>query len=176
MREKLTIRALKYPDIPHYDWEVELLEEASTHVICIGLPGRKLVHHTKQKVFDFDSCSIEFYSLEHWVTVSADIVNGALQQYYCNIAMPAIRDKSKSTVSFIDLDLDLVRRSLNLPWKVVDVEEFHTNQVKYGYPSSLVVEAKQQLQELQNRVRKSLFPFDGKLQFFIDQVIEQNHG
>lgn len=176
MREKLTIRALKYPDIPHYDWEVELLEEASTHVICIGLPGRQLLHHTKRKVFDVDNCSIEFYSLEHWFTVSADIVNGALQQYYCNIAMPAIRYKSKCTISFIDLDLDLVRRSPNLPWEVVDVEEFHANRVKYGYPSSLVEEAQQQLQALQNRVHKSLFPFDGKLQVFIDQVIEQNHG
>lgn len=65
----------------------------------MGLLGRRLIHHTRQKVFEVDNCSVEFYSLEHWVTVSADIVNGALQQYYCSIAMPARRDNG--TVSFI---------------------------------------------------------------------------
>lgn len=166
------IRALKYPNVPHYNWDVELLEEAPGHVICMGRPGRKLAHHTKQKVFNIHNYSVEFYSFEDWFTVSADIEDGLIQQYYCNVSMPAVRDGN--TISFIDLDLDLVQRSLNRPWEVVDVDEFQTNRVKYGYPSSLIGEAEQKLNDLQIRVREGQFPFDGKLKFYIDQVIEQN--
>lgn len=165
----VTIRALKYPNIPHYEWGVELVEENDQYVICMGQPGRQLLHHTRQKVFTFQDHTVEFYSFEQWFTVSMGIENGAIRQYYCNIAMPVIRDGD--TISFVDLDLDYVKKAPDEPWQVIDMVEFHENAKKYHYPQTLMKQAEDGLRELQERVRESQFPFDGKIQSYIKQVI-----
>jgi protein associated with RNAse G/E len=80
----------------------------------LGEYGRKLHHHTKQKIFTVNNRTIEFFSFVSWFTVSADVVNGKIEQYYCNINEPARIDGN--TVSFVDLDLDNIQR--NGEWKV----------------------------------------------------------
>jgi protein associated with RNAse G/E len=107
--------------------------------------------------------TIEFFSFESWFTVSADVIDGQIKQYYCNINEPAKRNGH--VVSFVDLDLDYVFRSGE--WKVVDEEEFIANSVKFGYPAELIERAQYELAKLQRRVGEKQFPFDGTLERFI---------
>jgi hypothetical protein len=164
--KQITIKALKFGDRPHYEWETTLLEKTDTYIIVLGERGRKLQHHTKQKIFTVDNWTIEFFSFESWFTVSADVVDSKITQYYCNVNEPAKIDGA--TVTFVDLDLDYVQRSGE--WRVVDEDEFVHNAVLFGYPDELVRTARQELFRLQERVRNKQFPFDGTIDRFIGSI------
>jgi protein associated with RNAse G/E len=129
----------------------------------LSKPGRKLRHHTKQSIFTIDNWTIEFFSFDSWFTVSADIMEGRIGQYYCNINEPA--KIQGNMVSFVDLDLDYVQR--NGEWMVVDEDEFVSNAVKFSYPNALIHRAKAELVGLQTLISKGQFPFDGTLDRFI---------
>jgi protein associated with RNAse G/E len=166
MDNLITIQALKYGNLLHYEWNTTLLEKTDSHIFVLGEYGRKLNHYTKQKVFTVEAWTIEYFSFDSWFTVSADVVSGKIQQFYCNINQPAkIKD---NTVSFVDLDLDYIQR--NGEWKVVDEDEFESNAIKFDYPEALIYKARQELLGLKELIRKKLFPFDGSLEKFVDSV------
>ncbi|WP_409346289.1 DUF402 domain-containing protein [Paenibacillus sp. MBLB4367] len=166
MKTNMTIQAMKYGNRLHYEWNTALLEKTESHLFVLGEYGRKLQHYTKQKVFTVENWTIEFFSFESWFTVSADVRNGSIEQYYCNINEPA--QIKGSTVTFVDLDLDLIQR--NGEWKVVDEDEFAINSVKLSYPEALIERAKHELESLQTRIANKRFPFDGSLERFIDRI------
>ncbi|MCY9659752.1 DUF402 domain-containing protein [Paenibacillus chondroitinus] len=166
MDNQITIQALKYGNVPHYQWNTTLLEKTDSHIFVLGQKGRQLHHYTKQKVFTMETWTIEFFSFDSWFTVSADIVGGKVRQYYCNINQPAKLDGN--TVSFIDLDLDYIQ--ISGEWMVVYEDEFASNSVKFAYPTDLIQQARQELEGLKERVRHNLFPFDGSLAKHIARV------
>lgn len=163
MRNQITIQALKYGNQQHYEWNTEVLEKSETYIVVLGEYGRKLHHHTKQKVFTINNWTIEFFSFDSWFTVSADIVDGRIHQYYCNINEPA--KINQDVVSFVDLDLDYIQR--NGEWKVVDEEEFQINAVKFAYPDELIRKAREELENLKICILNKQFPFDGTIERFI---------
>jgi len=146
--------------VPHYEWTAAVVSQGDGCVICHGAPGRRLIHHTKGRVFIADTWSVEFYSFSEWFTVSVDVdVDGVLQRY-CNIAEPARLDGD--VLSFVDLDLDLVWRR-GSGWQVVDEDEFAVNAARFTYPPPLVAAARTALEGLRARVEGKGFPFDGTL-------------
>lgn len=158
MGQIINIRALKYPNIIHYEWQGELIEETADYIMVLCKPGRKLNHYTKGKTFTINNTSLEFFSLKEGYTVAMEIVNGEITSYYCNIAKPSVF--SNNSLSFVDLDLDLVKQS-NEDWRVIDIEEFENNSTKYNYPSELKEAAIQGLEVLKNMAKRKVFPFDG---------------
>ncbi|MDY0393977.1 DUF402 domain-containing protein [Virgibacillus halophilus] len=102
------IKALKYPNLPHYEWEGEILQISSDYVLVKSKPGRQLIHHTKNAVFTINNTSLEYFSLKEWFTAAMEIDEGNIVSYYCNVAKPCLLNNS--VLSFIDLDLDLVRK------------------------------------------------------------------
>lgn len=158
---------MKYGDRPHYEWVTNVLVRRPTFVICYGPPGRPLLHYTKQKTFVADNWSVEFFSTEEWFTVSIDIVAGEIRQHYCNIAEPA--RLVDGVLSFVDLDLDLVRRTGN-DWMVVDEDDLERNASRFGYPASLVATARMELAQLRARIDNCGFPFDGTLEPYVAKV------
>lgn len=159
MDNQITIQALKYGNLLHYEWNTTLLEKTDSHIVVLGQKGRQLHHYTKQKVFTMDTWTIEFFSFDSWFTVSADIVGGEIKQYYCNINQPAKIEGQ--TVSFVDLDLDYIW--VNGQWRVVDEDEFASNAIKFAYPDTLIHQARQELENLKQRVLGNQFPFDGSI-------------
>jgi protein associated with RNAse G/E len=162
----VTIQALKYGNLLHYEWNTTLLEQTDSHIFVLGEYGRQLNHYTKGKIFTVENWAIEFFSLDSWFTVSADVVGGTINEYYCNINQPAMINGR--VVSFVDLDLDLVYR--NDRWMVIDEDEFAYNAVKFGYPEELMLRAKRELESLQERVERKRFPFDGSIEQFINRI------
>ncbi|WP_254450398.1 DUF402 domain-containing protein [Cohnella herbarum] len=152
----------------HYEWDTLLLEQTSTYIIVLGEYGRKLHHHTKQKIFEIDNWTVEFFPFDCWFTVSADVNNGVITQYYCNINEPANLSEDGETVSFVDYDLDLIQR--NGKWMIVDEDEFEQNSILYSYPQGLIKRVRQEMANLQNRIENHHFPFDGTLERFIDRI------
>lgn len=164
----IKIKALKFPDILHYEWEGELLSHTPDYVLVLCKPGRKLFHHTKNKVFSINNTSLEFFSLKEWFTVAMEVEDGNIVSFYCNVAKPSVIINDQ--ISFIDLDLDYIQDK-NKEWKVVDEDEFETNSIKYKYPAELKNEALKALAKLKEEVRTGKFPFN-------NQVISQleNHN
>lgn len=163
----LKLHSLKYGNIAHYDWEMTLLEEREGFLIAEGKAGRPLKHHTKGQTFIIPHASLEVYALEEGFTVSFDILDGKVISIYCNVSEPCIRNGVD--VSFIDLDLDLLWNEA-LGWHVVDEDEFEENRRKLSYPDHVVAYARQALNDLQERTRQRLFPFDGSLNAKIAQI------
>ncbi|MDO3412631.1 DUF402 domain-containing protein [Saccharibacillus sp. CPCC 101409] len=164
---KLNVHALKYGDIAHYDWEMELLEERADCLIAQGTAGRKLRHHTKGQVFEIPHASLEVYALKDGYTVSFDIAEGRLISIYCNAALPCVR--TGSDLSFVDLDLDLLWNEAE-GWHVVDEDEFAVNCNRFGYPAEVIDAAERSIRELQARAESKLFPFDGSLDDLLNRI------
>ena len=156
----IKIRALKFPDILHYEWEGELLRHTREYVLVLCKPGRKLIHHTKNKEFTVNNTSLEFFSLKEWFTAAMEMENGNVVSAYCNVAKPSVF--SNDVISFIDLDLDYIREK-NEEWKVVDEDEFESNSIKYKYPIELKNEAVRALAKLKEEIRKGKFPFNNQI-------------
>jgi protein associated with RNAse G/E len=166
LNQQVLIQALKYGDHLHYEWETTLLEKTDTHVFVLGKYGRELRHYTKGKTFTVENWTIEFFPLDSWFTVSADIIEGEITQYYCNICEPARMNGRE--VTFVDLDIDLVYR--NGRWMVVDEDEFTVNALKFSYPPELIERVKKELKDLEQRIEQKQFPFDGSIEKFIEAV------
>lgn len=160
MKDMIHMKALKYPNIPHYDWEGEVLEKTDDYIMVLCEAGRKLVHHTKNKVFTVKNASLEYFSLTQWYTAAVEIEDDKIKSYYCNVAMPSVIEDNE--ISFIDLDLDLVKEQ-NEDWKVVDEDEFEENSVTFNYPTELKNGALQALEQLKTRVEQKEFPFNKEI-------------
>jgi uncharacterized protein len=156
----IKIKALKYPDILHYEWEGELLRSTPDYVLVLCKPGRKLIHHTKNKVFTINNTSLEYFSLNEWFTAAMEMEEGKVVSAYCNVAKPS--DFHNGEISFIDLDLDYIKEK-NEEWKVVDGDEFEVNSIKYKYPVELKNDAVVALAKLKEDVRLGNFPFNNQV-------------
>ncbi|MEA3319533.1 MAG: DUF402 domain-containing protein [Bacillota bacterium] len=157
MSEVINIKALKYPETLHYEWEGELVSKTSEYVLVLCKPGRKLKHYSKGTTFTINNTSLEYFSLKEGFTVAMEIENGCIVSYYCNVALPSLLRGNE--ISFVDLDLDLVKKQ-NEQWEVIDEEEFETNSFKYNYPLELKEGAIGSLEEMKSRVNKKEFPFN----------------
>lgn len=60
----------------------------------------------------------------------------------------------------IDLDLDVIRDRADRVW-VDDEDEFTEHQVKFGYPETVVAQARQTCDDVLHRVQTRAAPFDG---------------
>lgn len=160
MKEVIQLKALKYPNIPHYEWEGEVLEKTDDYIILFCKSKRKLVHHTKNNVFTMKNASIEYFSFKHWYTAAMEIEDQRIVSYYCNVAKPSVLEGHK--LSFVDLDLDLIKKK-NENWKVVDEDEFEENSVKFQYPEKLKQEALIALEHLKMRANEGCFPFNKEI-------------
>ena len=161
LNKHIKIKALKFPDIPHYEWEGEILEKTEHYLLVLCKSGRELIHHTKNEVYIINTTSIEYFPLKKWYTAAMEIEEGtgALISAYCNIAMPSVLNQNE--ISFIDLDLDFIKRK-NEDWEVVDEDEFEINSMKFQYPEELKNEALKALEKLKQDVANSIFPFNYK--------------
>ncbi|MBT2650111.1 DUF402 domain-containing protein [Bacillus sp. ISL-34] len=154
------IKALKFPDILHYEWEGELLRHTSDYLLVLCKPGRKFIHHTKNKIFTIENTSLEYFSLKEWFTAAMEVEDGKVVSTYCNVAKPSIFNNKE--ISFVDLDLDFIQEK-NKEWRVVDEDEFESNSIKYGYSIELKRETLKALKRLKEGVRRGNFPFNNQV-------------
>lgn len=160
MNKVVKITALKYLNIPHYEWEGELLLNDPEFLLVLCKPGRKLIHHTKNNVFTIDNTSLEYFSLKEWFTAAFEVKNGKVMSTYCNVAMPS--GFSDGDIRFIDLDLDYIQDE-NKEWTLVDENEFEANSIRYGYPIELKKQTINALNRLKEKVRQGKFPFNKEI-------------
>lgn len=159
----IVIKALKYPNRPHYEYPAKVLALSDDHVLVRADSGRTLTHHTRGKKFVFDMPSIELLSRKEWFTVAMECQGNNCYSFYCNIAQPAIF--KDATISFVDFDLDLVKNKGGA-WTIVDQDEFELHRKQLEYPDNIVKRVPIEIIKLKKRAEQNLFPFDGYLKQF----------
>ena len=103
-------------------------------------------------------------------TFQLDLEQDGTMRWYSNIGLkPTITDE---TIHFVDLDLDFVAEQPN-EWRLIDEEEFEINQVRYGYPDSLIEQVWRTVDDVKNRIRQQQFPFDGSLERRLIEFAQQ---
>ncbi|WP_394236168.1 DUF402 domain-containing protein [Niallia oryzisoli] len=165
MKKLINVKGLKHPDISHYEWQGELLEQTDDYVIIHCKPGTQINHHTKNKAYTTNNHWLDFFFKKEWYTVSIEIENRKIITYYCNIALPPIIGNSQ--ISFVDLDLDYVKKH-DENWKVVDEDEFELNSSKYNYSAEMKQSAIEALEKLKKTVRNKEFPFQNEVLDLLD--------
>jgi Uncharacterized domain/protein associated with RNAses G and E len=161
MAKIIKMNSVKYNNFVNYEWDLTLIEKNDKYLIGKGEVNRKLVHNGKNTVFSFENPSVEFYPFGEFFTLSIEKTPNNDFNYYCNICMPP--KLADSLLSFVDLDLDLIK----LPgegWKVVDEDEFEINSKKYNYPQWLIDKTIEEKDRLLDRISKRVFPFDGTIE------------
>lgn len=174
MKKLLVVKVLKYGGKLHYEWTSTIIEQNENYVIAYSTPGRKLIHHTKGKEFQYDNYSIEFIPKNEWYTVCIDIERSGEVQYYCNICMPPMIEEN--VVKFVDLDIDIVNRAGT--WEVVDEDEFDHNLKHFNYPQAVIEQEILSKERLLQKIHHQEFPFDGFLEQsyqFVYKLENQNH-
>lgn len=163
----ITMKAYKYNNKLHYESAMQLVEKHAHLKILYGAPKRTLKHYTRGKEFVFDEQSLEFYFNNRWYTVACVIdLEGVVNYYYCNIALPCFFTENE--VGFVDLDLDVIIQS-DMSYEVVDRDEFEEHKVLFGYPRDLIENTEKALQELIRDIETRKFPFNG----YIDECIKK---
>jgi uncharacterized protein len=79
-------------------------------------------------------------------------------ELYVNINTPAVRDGD--VISYVDLDLDVVRRC-DGSIEIVDRDELELHSAQLGYPPDLVARAEAAADEVVERMRRGEPPFEG---------------
>lgn len=170
MSETIKVKVYKYGGTIHYEWESLLIENTEDHVLVYGVPGRSLVHHTKEKVYQFNTYSIEYFPKNQWYTVNIDIHKHGDIEYYCNICMPP--EFSNQEIKFTDLDIDVIR-NIEGKWSVVDEDEYEINSEKFKYPLNLKENVSRALDDILNKIEDKHFPFDGFFEKYIKKLLSE---
>jgi protein associated with RNAse G/E len=154
MKHPFKVQVFKRDGKPHYSWDTNCLYRDDSFLCTYMKAPRALQHTTKGKTFYFETHAMEWF----WVGLPFSIGLSFHPQhhtigFYCNIHEPV--HLSPDTLSFIDLDLDVVRPHDASTFEIVDGDEFDEHQKLYNYPRSyltLVPAIAQQLKfELEQR-------------------------
>lgn len=170
MDKLLSVKVYKYNRKLHYEWESKLIEDTEEYTLLCAYPGRKLIHHSKNKILEFNTYSIEFFPKKGWYTINVDVHKNGDIEYYCNICEQPII--SEEGINFIDLDIDIVRDT-NGNWSIVDQDEFLENSILMDYPESLKNQVAETSKHLFNLINNQSFPFDGFIEKQIDKLIKE---
>lgn len=170
MKKKYKVQVYKYKEKLHYEWEAFLLEKTKDAIVLYEYPNRELIHHTRGKVFTFQTYSVEWIPLNEAFTVHVGITETGEQNFYCNICLPPEYDGGQ-LLTFVDLDIDLIKQA-DGNWTVVDEDEFAENQKLLHYPRKLVETAINAKDDLLERIQNQIYPFDGTIDHYINQLFK----
>lgn len=159
MTRSVQLRTRKWPDSPHWEFEATKLG-ADAHGHWVGLlKGTWLSRPGAGFGAQCDQVVLIPYD-EWWVaTFYGDDAERPVD-IYVDIATPAVWDDTETTITTVDLDLDVIRGPSGRVW-VDDEDEFADHQVSLGYSADLIDGASRSCSEVLAAVTGRAVPFDG---------------
>ncbi len=154
---KIIVRACKYDGSEHRRWPATLLRQQNSLLILDAKFDQEIKHDLLGTIAS-GTTSVEYYWLDRWYNVFRFTdPQGKPRNYYCNINVPPTFDGR--VLSYIDLDTDILVEP-DFSYRVLDLEEFEQNAVRYGYSSEVRLNAERALHELIALIESRAFPFD----------------
>jgi len=159
--EHRTVRVLtrKWPDAPHWEFDAIPLG-ADAHGHWVGVPrGTWLSKPDK----GFTAAADHVVLLPHddwWVATLYGRDPERPMDVYVDMTTPCVWADDRSTVTCVDLDLDVIQGTDGRIW-LDDEDEFADHQVRYGYPADVVAGAERSAVEVLAAVTAGSGAFDG---------------
>ena len=155
--QQITINSRKYDLSIRRTWTCKLIERNDPLIVVVGEFDRD-VEHPGLGSIRRGTVSYEYYWLDRWYNIFRfHEPDGALRNYYCNVAMPPTF--AHGVLDYVDLDIDIVVWPDN-NYEVVDRDDFERNVLKYGYPDEIKQKAEQSIDEMIRMIERCEFPFD----------------
>ena len=160
MRNQLIrVNSRKYDLMVRKSWTCRLVERSDRLLVLIGEFDSE-VAHTGLGSIARGTVSKEFYWLDRWFNVfSFSEPDGSFRNFYCNITMPPKFEND--VLDYVDLDIDVI------VWPdgrvdTLDMDDFESNSIRFGYPDDVRENALDSLSELQRTIDAGEFPFEKK--------------
>jgi protein associated with RNAse G/E len=154
--DPITVRVLKYDGVEYRRWGASLARQDGS-LIVLDAAFEDDVHHDLLGHIGLGTRTIEYYWLDRWYNIFRFLErDGATKLFYCNINMPPAL--SGGILSYIDLDIDILVQP-DFSYQVLDLEEFASNVVRYGYSEQVKSETHSAIDELISMIETRQFPF-----------------
>ena len=155
-RERLTVCVCKYDGSEYRRWQAEVLERRGSLIILDGVFAEEVDHDLLGHIAR-GTRSVEYYWLDRWYNVFRLLKDsGELKSFYCNINTPPVL--ANGVLTYVDLDIDVLVET-DFSYRVIDVDEFAANAVRFGYPAEVQKRAHESLSELISLIEARRFPF-----------------
>lgn len=159
----------KWPDSPHWEYDAVPLG-SDTHGHWLGIPrGAWLSRPGAGFVAPSDHVTLiphDAWSLATFYQVGDP---DAPVEVYVDIATPATWAADQSSVTAVDLDLDVVRGTTGRIW-VDDEDEFAAHRIELGYPDDVVAEALRSCADILRMLNEREAPFDGAAESWLSRL------
>ena len=152
----LPIAVRKYDGRHRFVVETVALATTPTLLVARGEAGRRFI--TAGGTAHLPTVTLEHFPAGRWYNVLSyfDPATGALERHFCNIIAPAAWDGT--TLSYIDLDLDLVVSPAGVV-TVEDTGDFRRNARRWHYPAAVRRGALAALREVRDLAARGVSPF-----------------
>lgn len=153
----ITVRACKYDGSENRTWSARVLRQEGS-LLVLDATFAEEIRHDLLGTITRGTTSIEYYWLDRWYNIFRFAQpSGELRSYYCNINVPPTFDGR--ILSYVDLDIDILVEP-DSSYRIVDVEDFERNAMRYGYSGAVQEKAKKALNELIQLIETRAFPFN----------------
>lgn len=157
MSKIVTINARKFDGGIHRSWKCRLVEQAEELLIFVGIFENRIIH-PDLGIIRPGTVSYEYYWINRWYNVFRfHEPNGSFRNFYCNVNTPPTFDLQ--ILDYIDLDIDvLISKKFEI--RILDLEEYRVNSIKYRYSDEIRRNVESSVSELLDLAKNRQFPFD----------------
>ena len=160
--KQITVRVLKYDGTEYRRWNARLARRDGP-LIVLDAEFEYDVDHSLLGRISRGTRTAEYYWLDRCYNVFRFIDDdGRTRLYYCNVNTPPHFDDE--VLSYVDLDIDVLVQP-DLSYRVLDLEEFETNAIRYAYSDDIRKNAQAAVSELIEMIESKQFPFGVVIQF-----------
>ncbi len=155
MVREVWIERRKWPDAPHYGHAGQILGE-DDHGLWLELRVGSPVYRGEELLFHGTTGGLMLVPpTDGWLAWFPEFGDFEL---YVDVVSGTTR--TESTVTTVDLDLDVIRRRDGTV-ELLDIDEFEAHQIELSYPDHLIAHAERVASEVLAAVRTSAEPFGG---------------
>ncbi|MEJ7846663.1 MAG: DUF402 domain-containing protein [Pyrinomonadaceae bacterium] len=155
--QAVTVNSRKYDNSINRSWNCRLVERHNPLLIFVG-EFETDVNHSDLGFIRRGTQSYEYYWLDRWYNVFRfHEPEGTFRNFYCNVNMPPAF--KEGVLDYVDLEIDVLVQP-DFSYKILDIEEFKANEIKFAYPVEVVLNAGRALEEIIQSIKNREFPFD----------------
>jgi protein associated with RNAse G/E len=152
---RILLRATKYDGSAHWIQPFTVVSDDGT--LLVARYRARTPIFTSRGEFRSPYDSRVYFWRDRWYNVFRLSRPGCeVALWYCNVTTPPVFDGSH--LSYVDLDLDVVRRADGAV-ELLDEDEFETHRLRYSYPAELTEHATEAATGLVELARSGAFPF-----------------
>jgi len=153
----IVVQVCKYDGKVHRTWPAKILCQAGP-LLVLDARFDDTVQHELLGTISAGTRSLEYYWLDRWYNIFRFAQpSGELRSYYCNINVPPTFNHQ--VLTYVDLDIDILVDP-DFSYRILDLDDFETNSIRYRYSDHVQQNAHQALDELITLIESRAFPFN----------------